>query len=211
MKRFTVIFSSYLAAIFLMGCVRVLPEDPLPSKKIVLTPHLTQEFQGKDDLGSLIIDKPLMLESLDSRRLKIVFQDDDGVSLLDVIAGVEWRDKLPPLLQETLIKLYEETGKFTAVGKSEENFQAAYRLKMTLTNFEIVKDDKASLTVNIGFSAKIIHVTTQKVLSQQRFSQKISVAEEKLSDIIASFEKATSVSFSDMIAWTIEKTREVTR
>lgn len=205
MKMFKVIFCTYLWATFLTGCVRVLPEKPEPSKKIVLTAHLTKKFEANNVLGSLMIDRPLMLESLDSRRIKIVFQDEAGVAFSDVVAGIEWSDKLPALLQETLITLYEKTGKFAAVGKGEESFQAAYRLKITITNFEIVKEGEASLSINVGFSAKIIHAAHQKVLSQQQFLQKVSITEEKLPEIIKSLEKATSASFSDMIQWTIEK------
>ncbi len=205
MKLFNVMFCFSFGTIFLAGCVQILPEDPEPSKKIVLRTQLTRAFEPNKALGSLVIDRPLMLESLDSKRLKIVFHDEMGVASSDVVAGVEWSDKLPALLQETLMTLYEKTGQFAAVGKGEENFQAPYRLKITLTHFEIIKEGNSSLSIHVGFSAKIIQATSQKVVSQQKFSQKISIIDEKLPEIMTSLEKATSASFSDLIQWTVER------
>ena len=114
------IFCTCLWTAFLAGCVSVLPEEPEPSKKIVLTPQLSKKIVGNNISSALIVDKPFMLESLDSTRVKIILQDKSGVALSEFIAGVEWCDRLPALLQEVLITLYEKTGKFTAVGQAEE-------------------------------------------------------------------------------------------
>jgi cholesterol transport system auxiliary component len=192
---------------FLSGCVSILPEEPAASQKIVLTPQLSKKIQGKSVSEALIVEKPLMLESLDSTRVKIIVHDNAGVALADFIAGVEWSDKLPTVLQEALITLYEKTGKFTAVGRAEEQFHAAYRLHLALTNFEVVKDADSSMNVMIGLSAKCVHSQGRHVLAQKNFLHKVEVQGQGLQGIIKAFEKAASVSFTEIIEWTVEKAR----
>ncbi|MBN9344008.1 MAG: hypothetical protein BGO76_08270 [Caedibacter sp. 38-128] len=201
------IFCTCLWTAFLAGCVSVLPEEPEPSKKIVLTPQLSKKIVGNNISSALIVDKPFMLESLDSTRVKIILQDKSGVALSEFIAGVEWCDRLPALLQEVLITLYEKTGKFTAVGQAEEQFYAAHRLHLTITHFEVVKEADSSMKVVIGFSAKLINSQRRIVVAQKNFFQKFAVKEEGLQGIMKAFERATSVTFSEMIQWTFEKAK----
>lgn len=189
----------------LAGCIRVLPEDPAPAKKIVLAPQLSHNIESHPLSESLIVERPRMLESLDSARVKIVLHGQDGVTSSEFVAGIEWSDKLPLFLQETLISLYERTGKIMAVGRAEEQFYAPYRLQITLTNFEIVKEADASMKVVVRLSAKFINSQNRSVLAQHSFHQQVAVKEEGLEGIIKAFEKATSVSFSEMIQWTFEK------
>ncbi|AIL12562.1 hypothetical protein IM40_01975 [Candidatus Paracaedimonas acanthamoebae] len=207
MRSLGIIFCTGIWTAFLTGCVSVLPEAPEPSKKIILTPLLSKRIEGSAILGALIVEKPLMLESLDSTRIKIILYDKAGVALSEFISGVEWSDRLPTLLQETLVILYEKTGKFTAVGRAEEQFYAAHRLHLTITHFEVVKEADSSMQVVIGFSTKFIHSQSRTVLAQRHFLRKVAVKEEGLQGIIKAFEKATSDSFSEMIQWTLEKAR----
>ncbi|MBN9413328.1 MAG: membrane integrity-associated transporter subunit PqiC [Candidatus Paracaedimonas acanthamoebae] len=200
----------------LAGCISVLPEEPAPAKKIVLIPKLRHKIVGHkiesySILESLIVEKPRMLESLDSARVKIVLHGQDGVTSSEFVAGIEWSDKLPSFLQETLISLYERTGKITAVGRAEEQFYAPYRLQFTITNFEIVKEADASMKVVVKVSAKVINSQNRSVLAQHSFHQQVAVKEEGLEGIIKAFEKATSVSFSEIIQWTFEKIKREKR
>lgn len=204
MKTLGILFLTGLWTVFLTGCVSVLPEEPAPSRKIVLVPHLSQKIEGNNIAGTLIVEKPLMLESLDSTRIKIILQDNAGVALSDFIAGIEWSDRLPNLLQEALITLSEKTEKFAAVGKGEENFKAAYRLQVTITNFEVIKDTGQPMRVFVGFSAKLIHPVQRKVITQKTFSQEIFLKKDSLKEIVKAFENVLSLSFTDLIIWSLK-------
>lgn len=196
-----------LGTIFLSGCVSFLPEETVASKKIVLAPQLTSSITGPKISEALIIEKPLMLGSLDSTRLKIILEDGAGSALADVIAGVEWSDRLPNLLQETFITLSERTEKFPAVGRTEERFYAPYRLQLRVTNFEVVKKADASMNVVVRLSAKLLHSQHRNVLGQKQFFWNMKVEEEGLQCIIKAFEKTLGLGSLELLQWTVSKAR----
>ena len=63
------------------------------------------------------------------------------------------------------------------------------------------------MKVVIGFSAKLINSQRRIVVAQKNFFQKFAVKEEGLQGIMKAFERATSVTFSEMIQWTFEKAK----
>lgn len=195
----------YVSTLFLSGCVRFLPEAPVASKKIVLMPQDVQTVAGKKVADALIIEQPLMLASLDSARLKIVLQEETGIALSDVIAGVEWSDKLSSVFQEALIKAFARAEKFSAVGRVEENFYAPYHLQLFVTNFEVVKQVDTSLRVVLGFSVKLIQFQRQTLIGQKQFFWTVDVEEEGVKGIVKAFEKAVSIAGREALEWTLEK------
>ncbi len=207
MNVFRKFFCLSVGTIFLSGCVSFLPEETVASKKIVLAPELTSSITGHKVSETLIIEKPLMLGSLDSTRLKILLEEEAGTAFADVIAGVEWSDKLPNLLQEIFITFFEKAEKFAAVGGAEEHFHAPYRLHLTITNFEVVKKADASMSVVVRFSAKLLHTKSRDVLGQKHFLWNIKVEHEGLRGIVKAFEKALSLGSLELLQWTVLKAR----
>ncbi len=195
---------SLLLPLLLAGCISVFPDPPPTSKKIVLTPALKMARGGPKVPWQLIIEKPLSNEILNSTRLVVVRYDLQGIKAMEYVAGVEWNDKLPRMLQERLIAAFESSGRITGVGQSEESFRAPYALQLDIRHFEVEvqeRDQQARAFVEV--SAKIISSKTLKVEAQKTFTRHAPARAHTLKGFLEAFESASGLLLGDVVQWVL--------
>lgn len=193
-----------LLPLLLTGCISVFPDPPAPSKRVVLTPSFKMTRRGPKVPWQLMIEKPLATEVLSSSRLAVARYDTQGIKSMDSIAGIEWQDRLPRMLQEKMVAAFESSGRITGVGQAEENFRAPYSLQLDIRHFEVeVWETDRKARAFIELSAKIISAKTQKVEAQKTFLRYGPARSHSLKAFLEAYESALDLLLGDIVQWTL--------
>lgn len=195
---------SLLLPLFLAGCISVFPDPPPASKRVVLTPALKMTRGGPKVPWQLMIEKPLSNEILNSTRLVVVRYDPQEIKAMEYVAGVEWNDRLPRMLQERLIAAFETSGRITGVGQAEESFRAPYTLQVDIRHFEVeVREKNQQARALVEVSAKMISSKTLKVEAQRTFTRHAPARAHTLKAFLEAFESASGLLLGDIVQWAL--------
>jgi len=175
---------------FLSACVSLLPETGEAPKRIWLDPAMISSplRDHNNVLQTVAITRPTATNMLDSERLSI--RDLRGtIALVDHIAGVEWQEHLPIMLQRHLIEALILSKKFKAVGFEEDSFNHAVVLETDIQKFDVVilKD---KMYAEVQLSAKLLEVKGRDVIWQKAFVSKSPITNHSLEGFIGGLTKA---------------------
>ena len=118
------------SSLVLAACGNILG-PPAASQIYVLRP--APPAQGGDKISwALSIDKPDASDSLDIERIALTKSDTQ----LDYYANAVWPDRLPNLVQTSLLAGFEATGRIESVAREEDSLHADYNLTTDIRDFE---------------------------------------------------------------------------
>jgi ABC-type uncharacterized transport system auxiliary subunit len=124
------IFLIGASSLMLAACGNILG-PPAASQIYVLRP--APPAQGGDKISwALSIDKPDASDALDTERVALTKSDTQ----LDYYANAVWPDRLPNLVQTSLLAGFEATGRIDSVARAEDALHADYNLTTDIRDFE---------------------------------------------------------------------------
>jgi len=147
--------------------------------------------------GQIAIPVPTAVVMLETQKMLFSPSQDDPD-----FQTFQWADSVPQLLQAKLIQSFENYDIAHAPLRPIDGLEADDQLLIDVRTFEIKTDP--SLTVEIGFSARIIakngHLVASRVFQQ---SQKL----DKLDPLsaVAAFNEAFARIATDLITWTTDQ------
>jgi len=162
------------------------------------------EFEGeaagesKEPDWQLLVADPMAQLSMTSEKISAVSQDGETTTLEDA----QWTDSVPSLINEAVIKSFENAGYLGAVSRATDMFDADYRLETDLHRFEVVTGGEQPMA-EIDLVAKVVN-RDGEILGAKDFkrSKPISAAEAKLAA------PALREEFADiqkeLVPWAIE-------
>lgn len=112
--------------------------------------------------AQLIVDEPIALPPADSDR--IVVRNGEQIA---VVAGAQWRERLPRLLQARLLQSLENAHFLKAVGRPESKTAAQYLLITDVRRFDI---DVQSGQAMVDMSVKLIEQSSGRIVAASLFS-----------------------------------------
>ena len=181
----------FLPLALLSACVSLLPETGELPKRIWLEPPMiasSPQGQSVTPFQTIAITRPTATKTLDSERLRL--RDLTGkIAFVDSIAGVEWQEHLPTMMQRHLTQALVHSKKFKAVGFEEDSFKHAVVLETDLQAFDVVilKD---KMYADVQLSAKLVEVKGRNVIWQKAFTSKVPITDHSLDAFISSLTKA---------------------
>ena len=111
----------------------------------------------------LAIREPVAALDLDSQRI-LVRTGPDTVAYL---AGAQWADRLPALVQSKLLQTFQNARQLRFIGRSGSGFAADYVMELDIRAFELdVKKSQA----NIDIAVKIVSASSGRVAAAQIFT-----------------------------------------
>jgi ABC-type uncharacterized transport system auxiliary subunit len=120
---------------------------------------------------SLVVAPVIAPERYQGARIVLRRQDSQGVQLVDLVAGYEYEDRLPLLIQRDVARMIEDT-KLFAHGVRLRPADAKDRiLEITIERFDLTMDEGASLgEATIVWRVAFADPNTLRVLQQQRMT-----------------------------------------
>ncbi|MEM9733250.1 MAG: ABC-type transport auxiliary lipoprotein family protein [Pseudomonadota bacterium] len=162
-------------------------------------PRQTYELTAPDSFATaggtrsqLLVKVPNALKGLDSDRV-LVKADDGSISLL---AGVQWVDTIPAMVQAKLVESFENTGRAGATAKPGDGLVIDHQLISDLRRFEI---DRGRAVIEL--SIKLLADKSGQVLETRIFTATAPVRGTEPGDNARALTRAFESLAKDVVAW----------
>jgi cholesterol transport system auxiliary component len=159
--RVTRAASVAVLALMLGGCAAIGLGPSPPSTFDLIAPHAAR-IAG-EARGQLVVAEPTAIAVLDTE--KIVVRPAAGE--VAHLAGVQWSDRLPKLLQARVVQTFENISRIKAVGRPGDRLTPDYQLVLDVRAFNIAATTEPFAEVEIG--AKIITDKEGRVVAAKVF------------------------------------------
>lgn len=171
--------------------IAVLDPLPAPAPAPVDAPAAT---------WSLLVLRPLASASLDTER--IVVRPSPGA--LQVYKGAAWSDTAPDLVQATLLRAFEDSGKILSVSRPGGAVRGEFQLVSELRAFESVYEGASPVAV-VELQARLVRVTDGRAVAAKTFRLREPTAGTDVESVRAAFAQALDRLDGEVVAWTLRE------
>ena len=123
---------------------------------------------------------------------------------LQVYKGAMWARTPPEMLEETVLRMLEDSGKIPSVARQGSGIGAEYRLVMDIRHFESRYDAGGSTPAAvIEVNAKLLHVPDQSVAGSRTFRQTQAASGTDVALVADAFGQALGTLSREVAGWTL--------
>jgi cholesterol transport system auxiliary component len=183
----------------LAGCGGLIgpPEAP---RLFVLNP-VPQPAPGAKVDWALSIALPDASAGLDSQRIAIT-RPPVG---LDYYADAEWPDRLPALVQSTLLQAFEASGRIEAVAPDNDGTRADYILSTDLRDFEARYDQPDGIPVAVvRIGARLVRTVKRDIASRFEAHEEEPAGQNSVEAAVQAFDTALARALAKIVDWALE-------
>ncbi len=139
----------------------------------------------------VLVTEPKALKALDSENIVV----SDGASQIQYLAGAQWGDRLPKIVQARLVEAFERSGRFGGVGRPGEGLAIDYQIITDIRAFEI---NNGVAVVEIG--AKLLNDRNGVVRGSKTFTASVNAGSGP-DAIVAALDQAFAKVAADLVVW----------
>ncbi|WP_433852554.1 ABC-type transport auxiliary lipoprotein family protein [Stenotrophomonas nitritireducens] len=147
----------------------------------------------------LAVAKPAASRLVDSPRINV--RPTPGE--LEVYRGATWSQPATDMLEDALLRGFEDTGRINAVARIATGIRSDYKLTIDLRRFESDYAGNERPAATIELNAKLIHSLDQRVVASRTFRVAEPAAGTDLGSVTAAFETALGRTTTELIGWTL--------
>ena len=147
----------------------------------------------------LQVPRPHADELVDSPR--IVVRPIPGE--LQVYKGAIWAQPAPDLLQNTLLRAFEDSGRIAGVARRGSGITGEYELLLDLRHFESDYAGSGSPAAVIEIGAKLVAARSNSVIASRTFRQASPSQSADISAVARAFEQSLGAVSSEIVGWTL--------
>jgi cholesterol transport system auxiliary component len=145
----------------------------------------------------LSLTPPTSARMIDSFRIAVRPTPDE----LQVYRGATWAKTPTDMLQDTLLRALEDSGKLPAVARQGTGFAADYRLALDLRRFEADYAGSALPAATIEVNAKLVHAVDQGIVASRTFLHAEPSTSTDVAQVVEAFSRALAVVGRDLSGW----------
>ena len=193
----TLIAAALLAT--LAGCSSLLGPKETPS---IFAPELatTADAAWPSATWALGTVRPTAARILDGTRIAVSPVPGE----LQIYKGAMWARTPPEMLEETVLRMLEDSGKIPSVARQGSGIGAEYRLVMDIRHFESRYDAGGSTPAAvIEVNAKLLHVPDQSVAGSRTFRQSQPAGGTDVALVADAFGQALGTLSREVVGWTL--------
>lgn len=122
---------------------------------------------------------------------------------LQVYKGAMWASPPPELLESSVLRLLEDSGKIPAAARQGSGMDATYRLVMDIRHFEADYAGGATPSAVVEVNAKLLHVQDHALAGNRTFrtAQPVNGTDVRL--VADAFAQALATVSRDIAGWTL--------
>ena len=149
----------------------------------------------------LAVAKPSAARLVDSPRIGVRPVPGE----LQVYAGAVWSQPPTDMLEATVLRVLEDSGRIDAVGRLATGLRADYRLAMDLRRYEADYDGGTLPAATIEINAKLLHNAEQRVVASRTFLQVQPADSTEIASVAMAFDQALATITRDIAGWTLQQ------
>jgi cholesterol transport system auxiliary component len=187
--RLAQFFKAAALCALLAGCSSAGGVKPLDTFDLT-TPDAVKAGPRRGKI-QVLVTEPQALKALDSENIVV----RNGASQIQYLAGAQWSDRLPKIVQARLIQAFEKSGRFGGVGRPGEGLAIDYQIITEIRAFGI--EDGVAM-VDIG--AKLLNDRNGVVRSSKTFTASVR-AGSGANAFVEALDQAFSSVAADLVVW----------
>jgi cholesterol transport system auxiliary component len=183
------------SAVVLGACSGIIG-PPASSPIYVLRPDRAPAVPGPSVRWQLTVELPGAADALDSMRILLL----QPTGRMDYYADANWQDRLPYVVQGTLVEAFEASGRMQAVGRDTEGLKSDYLLVSDIRDFQArYAAPDAAPTAVVRIVAKLVAARTRTIVVSKDAHSEVQAARNDLPNVIAAFNQALSVAQAQIV------------
>jgi cholesterol transport system auxiliary component len=190
-------------AVFLAGCVSLLPETTPASIYRLSTP----EPSGGSAMNRQVVrvDLPLAPRGIASDEIAISLQHGE----LAFIDGAKWISTTPRLVQDLVISAIDAYEPDLIASRPEDGVNAEYELHTEVRSFEAVYRDgpDAPPTAIVQMRVRMVRLSDRSLLGVQAVGAQARARTNTVGDIVAAFDAAAQETAGEISSWATQQAR----
>jgi cholesterol transport system auxiliary component len=147
---------------------------------------------------SLLVLRPVASQSLDTER--IVVRPAPGA--MQVYKGAAWSDTAPDLVQTSLLRAFEDSGRILSVARPGGAVRGEFQLATELRAFDSIYSG-ASPDAVVEVHARLIRVTDGRAVAARTFRTSEPASGTDVATVSEAFARALAKLDADVVAWTL--------
>jgi cholesterol transport system auxiliary component len=149
----------------------------------------------------LAIAKPSAARVVDSPRIAV--RPTPGE--LQVYSGVSWAQPATDMLEDTLVRAFEDCGRIRGVARLGTGIRADYKLLLDLRRFESDYAGHAVPSATIELNAKLLYTPDQRVVASRTFLAAQPAASTAEAQVADAFGQALAQVTGQVVGWTLQQ------
>ena len=190
---------SLLLILVLVGCsVLVGPQrDPVT----LYAPQVAAQPDPSWPQGDwqLVIAPPSGTRHVDGTRIGVRPVQGE----LQVYRGAAWAQPSTDMVEASVLRVLEESGKLAGVGRLAAGLRADYRLLMDVRRFEADYNGGSIPIATIEISATLLGNHDQRSVARHTFTQLQPAAATDVASVARAFDQALAAVSADIAGWTL--------
>lgn len=147
----------------------------------------------------LVVSKPTAARVVDSPRIAVRPVPGE----LQVYKGVTWSQPSTDLVEATILRALEDSGKIPAVARLGSGVRADYKLVMDLRRYEADYAGNAVPSATIELTAKLLHTTDQRIVASRTFLQREPSTSVDVAQVTVAFDQALEKLGGEVVGWVL--------
>jgi cholesterol transport system auxiliary component len=176
------------SAFVLSACSNIIgPPEAAPL--YVLKPASPAVKNGPPAHWQLTVVLPESSDSLDTTRIMLLQPGGQ----MDYYANANWQDRLPFVVQGTLVEAFEASGRMPAVGRDTEGLKSDFLLVTDIRDFQARYDvpDTAPVAM-VRIVAKVVAARTRTIVMLIDAHSEIQAGQNSVPSVVVAFNQALS-------------------
>ena len=147
----------------------------------------------------ILIVEPTALKALDSEQIVI----RPTSSSIQYLAGSQWSDRLPKIVQDKLVQAFENSGRVGGVGRPGDGLAIDFKIITAIRAFEIKADAGEQAVVEL--SAKVLNDRNGVVVASKVFGATAAVSGSGNAAYVQSLDRAFEEVVRELVAWSLAR------
>ena len=148
---------------------------------------------------SLLVARPVAGGLLDNDRIAV----RPATGEITVYKASAWTDPAPDLVQNALLRRFEDSGKILSVSRPGAGVRGEYQLQTDLRTFESVYANPGRPEARVEIYARLVNTSDGAVVAARAFSQSEPAASEDLGSVVDAFSRALGRATDEIAGWTL--------
>lgn len=186
-----------LATFLLPGCAVLPGGGPAPLDTFDLTSRSAEVPGPRRARTQLLVAEPTAIKVLDGENVVI---RPTAVSI-EFLAGAQWADRLPRVVQARLIESLQATDRLGGVGRPGEGLAIDYQLVTDIRAFEVRLDGAPRAEVSLH--VKVLNDRNGVVRSSRTFLASAPVSGTGNDAYVSAIDSAFAQASSEIVRWAL--------
>ena len=122
---------------------------------------------------------------------------------LQVYKGASWAKTPTDMVQDTILRALEDSGRIPAVARQGTGINADYKLVMDMRRFETAYAGAAVPSATIELNAKLVHNSDQNVVASRTFLHATPAAGSDVAAVTDAFSRSLGDMAGDVAGWVL--------